>query len=205
MLGPNPVYSAIDAGKRVWQTEAAIFDTWNAAWDGGSSNSSGIHWAEVLWDSLVNAQVNAYFYWWGAKAYEAGGTTANSPLIKIVEDTYAPSKRLWAFANYSRFIRPGATRIDASTGKNDLRVSAFRNTDGSYAIVVLNMGHADETLTFALQNVTVGNSAVPYLTNETNDAAQQSSMTISDGIFVANVPARSLVTFHIPTGNRSAP
>ena len=197
MLGPNPVDSAIDAGKRVWQSEAAIFDSWNPAWDGGSSDSSGIHWAEVLWDSLVNTQVNAYFYWWGAKAYEAGGNTANSPLIKIVGDTYEPSKRLWAFANYSRFIRPGATRIDASTGKHNLRVSAFRNTDGSYAIVVLNMGHADEAVAFSLRNVTASNSVVPYLTNEANDTAQQPGITISDSTYIGDVPARSLVTFYI--------
>jgi glucuronoarabinoxylan endo-1,4-beta-xylanase len=197
MLESGPVDSAIDAGKRVWQTEAASFDYWNAAWDGGSSDSSGIHWAEALWDSLVNAQVNAYFYWWGAKAYEAGGTTANSPLIKIVEDTYEPSKRFWAFANYSRFIRPGATRIDASAGESNLRVSAFGNTDGSYAIVVLNLGYADDTVTFSLQNVTAGDSAVPYLTNATNDAAQQPSITISDGTLTADVPARSLVTLYI--------
>ena len=104
---------------------------------------------------------------------------------------------MWAFANYSRFIRPGATRIGASTGKSNLRASAFRNTDGSYAIVVLNVGRADETVTFSLQNVTVGNSAVPYLRNETNDTAQQPSITISDGTYIGDVPARSLVTSHI--------
>ncbi|MFL7793418.1 MAG: glycoside hydrolase family 30 beta sandwich domain-containing protein, partial [Anaerolineae bacterium] len=142
-------------------------------------------------------QVNAYFYWWGAKAYETDVAAANSPLIKIVEDTYEPSKRLWAFANYSRFIRPGATRIDANTGKSNLRVSAFRNTDGSYAIVVLNLGYADDTVTFSLQNITASNSAVPYLTNETSDTAQQPSITISDDAFITDVPARSLVTFHI--------
>jgi glucuronoarabinoxylan endo-1,4-beta-xylanase len=197
MLGPDPVISAIDAGKPVWQSEAAIFDYWNPAWDGGNRESSGIHWAEVLWDSLVNTQVNAYFYWWGAKAYETDGTAANSPLIKIVEDTYEPSKRLWAFANYSRFIRPGATRIDASTGKSNLRVSAFENTDGSYAIALLNVGYGDETLTFSLQNVAPGDSAVPYLTNANNDTAQQPTIAISDDTFEADVPARSLVTFHI--------
>ena len=153
--------------------------------------------AEVPVDRFVNAPVNAYFYWWGAKAYEMDSTAVNSPLIKIVEDTYEPSKRLWAFANYSRFIRPGATRIDASTSKSDLRVSAFVNTDGSYAIVVLNVGYIDETMIFSLQNVTAGDSAVPYLTNETSDTAQQPSITISDGFFTADVPARSLVTFHI--------
>ncbi|RAS70819.1 hypothetical protein C8D87_1011120 [Lentzea atacamensis] len=41
------------------------------------------------------------------------------------------SKRLWAMANYSRFIRPNATRIGATTSDGNLLLSAFRNSDGS--------------------------------------------------------------------------
>jgi O-glycosyl hydrolase len=200
MLGANPINSAIQANKPVWQSEAAIFDEWNGSWDSGKGESSGIHWAEALWDAQVNAQVNAYFYWWGAKAYKVGGPTANSPLIKIVDNTYEPSKRLWAFANYSRFIRPGATRLDAQTGNGDLRVSAFKNTDGRYAIVVLNKARSDMMVTFTLRNATAGNLAVPYLTNETNDTAQQPNIAIEDGAFTASVPARSLVTYAIAVG-----
>lgn len=202
LLGPRPVKSAIEAGKPVWQSEAAIFDTWNPAWDAGNRDSSGIHWAEVLWDALVNTQVNAYFYWWGAKAYEAGGVTANSPLIKIVENTYEPSKRLWAFANYSRFIRPGATRIEANIENDDIKVSAFKNTDGHYVIVVLNKSSHDESVSFLLQNASIGEEAVPYLTNEENDTTAQPEISIMKDSFVANIPARSLVTYDIaPNGN----
>lgn len=42
--------------------------------------------------------------------------------------------------HFSKFIRPGAKRINASTNRTSLLTTAFKNTDGSIAVIVMNTG-----------------------------------------------------------------
>ena len=41
--------------------------------------------------------------------------------------------------HFSKFIRPGAKRISASSSRDQLKTTAFVNTDGSIAVMVLNL------------------------------------------------------------------
>lgn len=43
--------------------------------------------------------------------------------------------------HFSKFIRPGAKRIIASVNRTDLLTTAFKNIDGSTAVVVMNKGN----------------------------------------------------------------
>lgn len=58
--------------------------------------------------------------------------------------------------HFSKFIRPGAKRIIASPSRSQLIATAFKNTDGSVAVVVMN--ESDKTIEYKLM---VGNKAVP--------------------------------------------
>jgi glucosylceramidase len=40
--------------------------------------------------------------------------------------------------HFSKFIKPGAKRINASSNRSGLLTTAFKNTDGSIAVVVMN-------------------------------------------------------------------
>lgn len=192
------VTTPISAGsKHVWQSESSNFDGFTAAWDDGS-NGSGFVWAENLYSALVKAQTNGYLYWWFAQ--RNASNSSNEDLIHLYDTTYTVTKRLWAFANFSRFIRPGATRIDATTDNAALHITAARNTDGSYAIVVLNTSTSDQVTSFDLTNGNYGTTITPYLTNSTNDTAQQVTISAAGGSFSATIPARSLVTYKIPFG-----
>ncbi|RYZ28220.1 MAG: glycosyl hydrolase [Chitinophagaceae bacterium] len=42
--------------------------------------------------------------------------------------------------HFSKFIKPGAKRINASSNRSELLTTAFKNTDGSIAVVVMNGG-----------------------------------------------------------------
>src|SRR5215469_13698723 len=175
-------------GQHVWETEAATFDTqFDTAWDDGS-DASGFQWASNLWSALTQSNVNAYLYWWFAQ--NQSSNTDNEGLISINGSNFSVSSRLWTFANYSRFIRPGATRIDATTSDSNLKVSAYKNTDGSEALVVLN-GNSSAT-SLNISGVS-GATATPFLTNGSNNTAAQSAIGVSSGSFSATVPARSLV------------
>lgn len=123
-------------------------------------------------------------------------TGPNTGLVQVKGDTVAASGRLWAFAGYSRFIRPGAVRIEAATRRAGLGVSAFHNTDGSTVIVVLNRAHRRQDASFSLRGVRAG-SVDPYLTDATHDLSAQTPIAISHHAFTAGLPARSLVTYDI--------
>jgi glucosylceramidase len=40
--------------------------------------------------------------------------------------------------HFSKFIRPGARRIISSSNRDNLQTTAFQNTDGKIAVVVMN-------------------------------------------------------------------
>lgn len=55
----------------------------------------------------------------------------------------------YTMKQFSRYIRPGATRIGFKNPDKDLMVTAVENTDGSVVVIVLNMGN--ESKEFNLQ------------------------------------------------------
>jgi len=111
----------------------------------------------------------------------------------------ASSGRLWAFANYSRYIHPGAVRIAATSSNGGVDISAFKNTDGIVAIAALNTGTSADPITYSLSGTGTPNGATvtPYLTNSANDVAAQAATSVSGGSFSASIPARSLVTYAV--------
>jgi glucosylceramidase len=50
--------------------------------------------------------------------------------------------------HFSKFIRPGAKRINASTNRTSLLTTAFKNIDGSIAVVVMN--NSDQKIEYEL-------------------------------------------------------
>ncbi|NUT51641.1 MAG: cellulose-binding protein [Saccharothrix sp.] len=184
-------------GKPTWMSEwspGGSSSSWNTAWDDGSG-IDGFTVANSIHTALTGGNVNAYVYWY------AVSTNNTRAFIQGNGTSYAVSKRLWAMAQYSRYIRPGAVRIGASTPDANLRLSAYRNTDGSVIVVALNAGTAAQSTAFSLRNsgVTTG-TATPYVTNNGSNMAAQSAIGVSGGAFTATVPARSLVTYRITGG-----
>ena len=47
----------------------------------------------------------------------------------------------YVFGHFSRFIKPGAKRIVATSNDDNLLTTAFRNPDGKVAVVILNVGN----------------------------------------------------------------
>jgi O-glycosyl hydrolase len=183
--------------KPVWETEWAPFDTgpWNPAWDDGSP-SSGFTWAQNIYTGLTAANLGAFLYLWGANTSTTTVTGPDTGLVDVSGNTVATSGRLWAFAGYSRFVRPGAVRIGTTTSRAGLEVSAFRNGDGSTAVVVLNSAHSGQVATFSLHGLG-GAQVTPYLTDTSHELAAQTPITVTNHTFTATVPPRSLVSYDI--------
>lgn len=188
--------SAVDGplptSRRTWMSEwSPNGTTWNENWDDGSGYD-GFTVASAVHDALTKGNTSGYVYWYGASLGATRG------LIQLDGADYHVSKRLWALAGYSRFIRPGAVRIGATTPDTNLRLSAFRNTDGTLTVVALNAGTSAQQVSYSLQNTGVGTgTATPYLTNGANSMARQPAVAVSGGALSASVPARSVVTYVI--------
>ena len=58
------------------------------------------------------------------------------------------TKAYWYIAQFSKFIRPGAKRVIASSNRDKLQTTAFLNKDGHLAVVVMNMG--DDSVEYSL-------------------------------------------------------
>lgn len=113
------------------------------------------------------------------------------------QQTYAPLKRFYMHAGFSRFIRPGATFVDVDHSDMVAAVSA----DGrSLAVVVRNAdANAAHGFTFDLTALpTLGASAEVYRTSRTEDL-QALTPAATDGYrMVVQIPASSITTFVIP-------
>ena len=190
--------------KPAWQTEWSTFETWDPAWDDGT-DASGLTWAQHIYTGLTAANLSAFLYWWGSTTPSENGD--NEGLIEINGSSVIPSGRLWAFANYSRYVRPGAVRIAATSSNSAVDLTAFRNPDGSVAVVALNTGTSADPITYSLSGTGTpsGATVTPYLTDSASDTAAQAATTVSGGAFSATIPARSLVTYVIGTGGSGTP
>jgi glucuronoarabinoxylan endo-1,4-beta-xylanase len=181
--------------KPVWETEWAPFgfEPWDPAWDDGSP-SSGFTWAQNIYTGLTAANLGAFLYLWAASMSSLTGP--NTGLVEVKGNTVTTSDRLWAFASYSRFIRPGAVRIGTTTSATGLEVSAFRNRDGSTAVVVLNSAHSRQVATFSLRGLDAAHVR-PYLTDTSHQLSAQTPITVRNSTFTASLPPRSLVSYDI--------
>jgi O-glycosyl hydrolase len=188
-----PTTPVATGGRPVWESEWSVNgNQWDGAWDDGNQ-ADGFVWAQHVQTALTDADLNAFFYFWGIST-----TSHDSSLIGLRGSTLTPAKRFYALANYSRFIRPGATRISASSGTAGLQVSAYKNPDGSVIVVALNSGTGNASAAYTVADTGLSTGTVtPFLTNGSSNTAAQAAIPLSGGAFTATVPGRSLATFRI--------
>jgi O-glycosyl hydrolase len=131
-------------GLSFWQSEYCILGD-NAGEIDGDKRDLGInaalYLARVIHTDLTVANASAW-QWWTAISpvdYKDG-------LIYVdpnkTDGDYHTSKMLWAMGNYSRFIRPGAIRVDVATveekpSNDQLLVSAYKNGK-TLTVVIIN-------------------------------------------------------------------
>ncbi|KAG9235253.1 glycoside hydrolase family 30 protein [Amylocarpus encephaloides] len=179
---------SLSSTKRGWQTEYSDLNGyWTTSWYSYGGSGEGMTWATTIYNGIVSSNLSAYIYWIGTQ----GGNT-NEKLVQADANGYTVSKRLWAFAQYSRTVRPGAVRVGTSGG--NFRTTAFKNVDGSVAVNILNTGSGAATLQIAVTGFMPG-KATAWLTNESNDFTAQTVVVAADGSVGGSVPARSMLSF----------
>lgn len=155
-------------GLKFWQTETCIMSNDEEIGGGGGYDrtmKTALYVARIIHHDLVYANASAWQWW------RAVGGDYKDGLLRAYPDTSNPegnvvdSKLLWVLGNYSRFIRPGAVRLemDACDGENNIipegatdvngvMCSAYRNTDGKYVVVAINYSAEDKPFSFRLSD-----------------------------------------------------
>jgi glucuronoarabinoxylan endo-1,4-beta-xylanase len=178
-------------GKPTWETEVSQIGPGGGGnvYDGSITN--GIYWAWRIHLFLTAAQLNAWHYWW---LIPSSGNTDNEGLTDISGN---PAKRMYALGQWSRFVRPGYYRIDASTTAGSAFISAFNDTNsGLFAIVAVNTnGSTAISQTFNLNNFPIVTSVTPWITSATLSLSNQTPVAVSGSSFSYTLPARTVVTF----------
>ncbi|MDO9154915.1 MAG: glycoside hydrolase [Paludibacter sp.] len=195
---------------RFWQTELCIMGNDQEIGGGGGKDltmKTALYIARVIHHDLVYANTSAW-QWWRSVAtgdYKDGLIYATADK-SLLNGTFTDSKLLWTLGNYSRFIRPGATRLGVSSfnskqklvseGDTDpysLMISAYNNKNNFPIFVVIN--YSDKERTFEL--IWKGNTPVewiPYCTNNEKGMNLQPLEKLKYGIEI-KIPARSVITY----------
>lgn len=199
--------------KEVWQSEWADLDgDWRSGWDVLGKAGEGLVWANIVQDSLTISDVSGFLYWQGAE-----NASTNSALIAIDGDEVVVSKRLWAIAMFSRWVRPGAVRVGCSSetlevgegsGSGGLvSVSAFVNEvggegmgagNGEVVVVAVNNAHWDVSARMEVGGMEgmQGRSVARFVTDNYRNATDVGGVVVDEmGGWDAVLPMRSMVTF----------
>ncbi len=169
--GPRP--------KPLWQTEMSSFEGFDASIGNGVTVAKWIH------DALTIGNVNVWHYWWLQNPYNED----NEGLIGRPGAPTTPTKRLYSVGNYSRFVRPGWTRIDVAGSNPSIFTSAYTSpSNASFAIVVVNTSGADQPFVANLAHARNAN-VTPWVTSASLDLAAQAPIAVVAGQFTTTVPS----------------
>ncbi|KAL2156119.1 hypothetical protein VTH82DRAFT_864 [Thermothelomyces myriococcoides] len=181
----------------VWLSEQCDLNgAWTTAWYAFGGAGEGLTWANNIYNAVVNANISGYLYWEGV---QWPNPNTNEKIIRVdnTTNTYEVSSRLWAFANWSRYVRPGAVRVGTSGGSGGLRTAAFRYEDGTIAVIAISSGGSDVNLNINFTGGP-GPAAVQAFVSDNTRKCESTPATVEDdGTISGSVAARSITTFFI--------
>ncbi|KAF9886270.1 hypothetical protein FE257_011883 [Aspergillus nanangensis] len=181
----QPTYK-MNTSKPVWMTEACVTDPWSITWYESGAESEGYTWANRIFTAIVDYDVSAYLYWIGAEAADV-----NSFLVNWRNDVIETSGRFWAFAQWSRYVQVGATRVNVTGSPDGVKTGAFRNPDDTFTMNFLNTN--DDSVTVSVDLSGVAASGVKGYVTDNNNSLGGLNATFSGGIVGASLPGRSMV------------
>ncbi len=182
-------------GKSFWETEWSQENMKGDTPD--PSMTSAIGMAKQIHDNMVTTGMNAWS-WWAIYITKDGfddNVRLNPALIQPDKSMGDPFmfKRGFAFGNWSKFVRPGFQRIDATDNPTaNVLVEAYRDST-HLAVIAINAGTSTVTQKFVLDGGTFG-TITPWVTSPDDSLASKSTIDASDS-FSYDLPASSVVTF----------
>jgi len=179
------------SGLSLWSSEYAVLESpGSAELPGGSGNGRDLGMQTALWVARIISTDIALggvssWQWWTAISradykdgliYVDDGTNNGSVSASYCKNDgfVMESKTLWAFGNFSFFVKPGMVRVqipsvDNSTTTTDVMLTAYKDaTNKKLVIVAVNFGKTARTYKLNLTGATLTNNKLtPYTTSET--------------------------------------
>ena len=179
---PPVLTNSLNAGKRVWMTE---FST--AAWGNDASIVDGLIVARLVHMDLTAAGMSAFNYWW---SWGSG----NGFLVTVNGTSVLVPKRLYALGQWSRFVRPGWHRVNATASPaTNVYLSAFKDpTGGQIAVVAINTATSQASLPLSIDAGKFGTLTL-YRTSASENLANVGTLT-GGATVTATLPASSVTT-----------
>ncbi len=174
--------------KRLWQSESGPLSVTLA-----DNTEAALFMAARIVTDLRDLQPEAWLDW------QVGDPSQNWASIGLNDNqqSWTPLKRFYMHANFSRFIRPGATMLAVATAG----MVAFVSGDGAtLAVVIVNDSTtAARSYTFDLTALaSVGAQTAVYRTSRTENLASLAAIPVQDWSFTVSAPAYSITTLVIP-------
>jgi O-glycosyl hydrolase len=212
-VAPNPYPSSWPAGKKYWETEASCGDGYGPDFCESGFNTDmttdGLGWAAVIDQRIAGDGANAWLYWQMIDYNLAGGgpTTDDGGLMSNAAGGFVAAKRAYVLGQYSKFVRPGYYRIDAThLPQTGVSVSAYQNTSSnSLVIIATNYTGSSVSQKFSLTNAPTFSALTPTITSASLSLVAQSSVPLSANSFTYTLPAQSVTTFATNSLSPTAP
>jgi glucuronoarabinoxylan endo-1,4-beta-xylanase len=164
-------YDLANKGKKeVWMTETSGFKP--------GFEEGGLLLARSIYNALYYGNASAWVYWQMSDGSD-GALIRNGQKTNL----YHVSKHFY------KYIRPGAVRIKAESGDNNLPVLAFEHPDKTNTIVAFNLGA--EHMRVSLKGLSSGAYDF-YLSDATNSFSKAAAKVNAEGTVV--VPGKSIFT-----------
>ena len=181
-------------GLAYWQSEYCILGDNAGEIDGGKKDTgmtAALYIAKVVSTDLTAANAAAWQWWIAISGYDY-----KDGLIYVDKNNtngnYHDSKMMWALGNFSRFVRPGMKRIQASIADlKDVYVSGFAgNPNKELVFVLVNAGNAEQLISLKdISRLHQYKKAVYYKTDSSESLGKHA--LAGD---LLNLPAQSVLT-----------
>lgn len=164
--------NAINKGKEVWMTEHLdTLTTW----------TSVLATAKEIHDCMATANYNAYIWWYIKRFY--GPIDENGQI----------TKRGCVLGQFSKYIRFGYQRIDATNPTTDVYVSAYKG-NGKTVIVAVNMSGSNQNIKFNMSGGTLPSAFTPHITSGAKNLSTESAVNVANSSVTYELPASSITT-----------
>ena len=170
-----PNFVSKGAGKEMWMTEHYTDSTTDAnSWPNALGVASEMH------NVMVTGQMSAYVFWPIKRSY--------GPI-----NSGAVTKRGGCMGQWSKFVRPGSYRVDATASPaSGVSLSAYKS-DTSVVIVAVNTNSSASTLSISIAGSSL-TSFDKYTTSSSKTLASDGTVTASNGSMSVSLDASSVTS-----------
>ena len=202
-------------GEPTWATEICCFDSgggWSGGYDPGID--SALAMSQIIYNDFTVTHDSA-FQWWEAlsnamgcdpkaDASCAGSTNSagwNDGLI-YYDPNFATdgnqqlylTKRYYALAQYSKYVRPGAVLHNALGAPSGVQVSAYQSGK-NWTVVVNNQNTTASPLSLNVGSAQGLSATGAYRTSATQNLATVADPAVSGATVTDQLPAQSITTY----------